>query len=84
MVRVLWSNVNQEANREPGIYRPKITAIVRRVTPMMVASTVFPFRNLNIHIPINKAIGMVEAMVNVPQELSDKALMTLDLVLPWQ
>jgi len=34
---------------------------------MMVASTVFPFLNLNIQRPMKTAIGMVLAMVKVPQ-----------------
>jgi hypothetical protein len=46
------------------------------MTPMIVASVVFSFLNLNIQKPMNTAIGIVIAMVNVPHELSAKAFTT--------
>ena len=43
---------------------------------MMVASTTFPLRNRNIHMPMKMAIGMVDAMVKSPQDDSLRAFTT--------
>src|SRR5690242_11838380 len=50
------------------IQPPKKTAPSVRLAPMMEASTVFPGRNLYIHRPTSRAIGIVQAIVKVPQE----------------
>src|SRR3954467_2986986 len=50
------------------IQPPRKTAPSVRVAPTIDASTVFPGRSLYIHRPTSRAIGIVQAMVNVPQE----------------
>jgi hypothetical protein len=75
-VKVFLSNENHEAKGDDGIYFPKATASVSRITPITVASFVLPGLNLNIQIPMNIAIGIVAAMVKVPHELSARAFTT--------
>ena len=53
-----------------------MTAQVSSIIPAMVASATFPFRILNIHNPMARAMGIVAAMVNNPHELSVSALTT--------
>src|SRR5476651_435441 len=54
---------------EPGIKLPAMVAAKTPTPPMRDASTTWPLRILYIHRPTNRAIGMVQAIVNVPQEL---------------
>src|SRR6476620_3298201 len=50
------------------IQPPRKTAPSVRVAPTIDASTVFPGRTLYIHRPTSRAIGIVQAIVNVPHE----------------
>ena len=43
-------------------------------TPMTVASAILPFRKRYMYSPMKSAMGMVAAIVKVPQELSRKAI----------
>ncbi len=61
---------------ESGMYFPKITAADKSSTPIIVASATRPLRNLNIHTPMKRAMGMVEAIVKVPHDDSASAFTT--------
>src|SRR4051794_10115255 len=50
------------------IQPPRKTAPSVRAAPTIDASTVLPGRSLYIQRPTSRAIGIVQAMVNVPQE----------------
>src|SRR5262249_9441874 len=67
-VCVLVSEKNG-ASGEPGIQLPAITAASVARAPISDASTTRPLRILYMYSPTNSAIGMVQAMVNVPQLL---------------
>ena len=57
-------------------YRPPTSAISSSTMPTAVASRVRPGRHTFIQKPIRSAIGMVQAMVNMPHGLSRSALTT--------
>src|SRR3954468_16646013 len=70
-VQMVCSRVS-EKNRShdaPGIQSPATTAASVRTPPMSDASTTRPGRMRYIHSPTSRAIGIVQAMVNVPHEL---------------
>src|SRR4051812_15743298 len=50
------------------MYPPRNTAPSVNAAPTSDASTTLPGRSLYIHRPTSRAIGIVQAMVNVPQE----------------
>ncbi len=53
---------------DPGAIIPPMKVAARvRAAPMSDASTTFPGRILYMYRPTNKAMGIVQAMVNVPQ-----------------
>src|SRR4051794_24946089 len=54
---------------EPGIDAPAIVAASTPAAPSNEASTTFPLRNRYMYQPTARAIGTVQAIVNVPQEL---------------
>jgi len=55
---------------------PARTPAISSTTPIMDASVTLPGLIRYIHWPIRKAIGIVQAMVNTPQALSESALTT--------
>src|SRR4051812_32113484 len=54
---------------EPGIDAPAIVAASTATAPTSDASTTRPLRNRYMYQPTNRAIGIVQAIVNVPHEL---------------
>src|SRR3954470_20776961 len=48
---------------------PRIVAPIVSTPPITDASTTWPGRSLYMYSPTNSAIGIVQAIVNVPQEL---------------
>src|SRR5271165_5394289 len=58
-----------DSSGDPGIKLPATVAASTPTAPMSDASTTRPLRILYIHNPTNNAMGMVHAMVKVPQEL---------------
>src|SRR3954452_24109075 len=60
---------NHGSSPDPGIKTPANVAASTAAAPITDASTVFPGRNLDMYQPTNSAIGIVQAIVNVPQEL---------------
>ena len=58
-----------------AIFSPYITANKTRITPIIDASVIF-CGLIFLYIPTNIAIGIVAAIVNVPQALSLKAFTT--------
>ena len=70
--------VNHGARKEPGIRLPITTLATTPMTPMMLASAIFPGRIRYIQSPTNSAIGIVMAIVNVPHGLSRKAFTTVN------
>src|SRR3954470_13962671 len=57
------------SSREPGIDAPATVAAGTATAPTSGASTTSPLRKRYMYQPTNRAIGMVQAIVNVPQEL---------------
>src|SRR5436309_4176320 len=68
--RIVWSRLreNQPSSGEPGTQLPTTTAPMVSTPPMSDASTTFPGRMRYIHRPVKSAIGIVQAMVNVPHD----------------
>ncbi len=68
---MVWSRLSEKnrSSGEPGTQCPATTAASVRATPMTDASTTRPGRMRYIHSPTSSAIGIVQAMVNVPHEL---------------
>src|SRR5713226_4053134 len=64
-----FESENIEANCEPGIQLPTITAARTARTPISVASPILPLRIRYIQRPMKSPMGMVQAIVKVPQEL---------------
>src|SRR5262249_21701154 len=65
-----------EKNRshiDPGIQWPAMVTAIVAAAPISDASRIFPRRNLYIYRPTNSAIGIVQAIVNVPHELPGTA-----------
>src|SRR3954447_12607044 len=60
---------NRASDGEPGIEAPATVAASTATAPTSEASTTFPLRKRYMYQPTNRAIGMVQAIVNVPQEL---------------
>ena len=60
---------NNGSSGEPGINRPKTVTATTATAPISDASTTCPLRIRYMYKPTKSAIGMVQAMVNVPQEL---------------
>src|SRR6516164_6881402 len=60
---------NAPSNGEPGIQLPATVAASTATAPMIDASTTLPLRSRYMYRPTNRAIGIVQAIVNVPQEL---------------
>src|SRR6266849_10938481 len=57
-----------DSSDDPGIHRPTTVAATTPTAPIRDASTTCPRRILYMYRPTKKAIGMVQAMVNVPQD----------------
>src|SRR5579883_1176675 len=57
------------SSREPGTQFPATTAARISAPPMSDASTTRPGRRRYMYSPTRSATGIVQAMVNVPQEL---------------
>ena len=57
------------SSAEPGIQLPAAVAASVAAAPISDASTTCPLRILYMYRPIKSAIGTVQAIVNVPQEL---------------
>ena len=70
------SNVNQDATSDWETIRPTANATSRSATPKTVTSPIRPGRNFWRVNPIKKAIGIVIAIVNVPQAFRYKAFTT--------
>src|SRR5690348_13225257 len=60
---------NNHSTDDPGTQCPTTTAASTRAPPITDASATRPGRMRYIHRPTNRAIGTVQAMVNVPHEL---------------
>src|SRR5262252_7988047 len=76
---MIVSSRDSEKNRssaEPGIQCPAIVTPIVAAAPMSDASRIFPLRILYMYQPTNSAIGIVQAMVNVPQELPGTSCVT--------
>src|SRR5262249_45378440 len=57
------------SSREPGIKAPANVAASTAAAPRSDASRILPLRRRYMYQPTKRAIGIVQAMVNVPQEL---------------
>src|SRR5262249_46523361 len=62
-------NEKYGSRNEPGTRLPATVAPRTPIPPMIEASATLPLRILYIHRPTNSAMGIVQAMVKVPQEL---------------
>ena len=61
---------------EPGIQPPMTVAANVAAAPISEASTTRPLRMRYMYSPTNSAIGIVQAIVNVPQELPGTCCLT--------
>src|SRR5262245_36419798 len=57
------------SSAEPGIQFPATVTPVGAAAPHSEASTTRPLRSLYMYRPTSSAMGIVQAMVNAPQEL---------------
>src|SRR5947209_1759916 len=71
MAPMVWSRDSSKSGRklDSGIHAPATVAASTPAAPTSDASTTFPLRNRYMYQPTNSAIGIVQAMVNVPHEL---------------
>src|SRR5262245_22112863 len=67
---------NQSAKGEPGIQLPATVTPIVAAAPISDASTTRPLRKRYMYSPTRSAIGTVQAIVNVPQELPGTACET--------
>src|SRR5262245_13342741 len=68
-VASLFSEKMPRRTAESATQRPATVAASTPAAPINDASTTRPLRILYIYRPTNKAMGIVQAIVNVPQEL---------------
>src|SRR6478736_1759041 len=61
---------------EPGIQWPAIVTPIVAAAPISEASRILPLRSLYMYSPTKSAIGIVQAIVNVPQELPGTSCVT--------
>src|SRR4051794_6425604 len=68
---MVWSRDSSKKGRrlDSGTQAPAIVAASTPAAPTSEASTTLPLRNRYMYQPTNSAIGIVQAMVNVPHEL---------------
>src|SRR5436309_1219211 len=68
---MVWSRDSSKKgpSLDPGIAAPATVAASTPTAPTSEASTTRPLRNRYMYQPTNSAIGIVQAMVNVPHEL---------------
>src|SRR3954463_8405873 len=71
MAKIVHSRdrLNIGSSRGPGMYAPATVAARTPTAPSSDASTTFPLRNRYMYQPTSNAIGIVQAIVNVPHEL---------------
>ena len=69
MVCSLRQARRSRSSGEPGIQAPATVAASTAAAPIKDASTTRPLRSRYMYQPTNKAIGIVHAIVNMPQEL---------------
>src|SRR3954454_22236519 len=60
---------NKGPSDEVGIDAPAIVAASTATAPTSDAATTYPLRKRYMYQPTNRAIGIVQAIVNVPHEL---------------
>src|SRR3954464_15713573 len=71
MAAIVWSRESRKnrSTGEPGTSAPAYVAASTPAAPTSEASTTLPLRNRYMYQPTNRAIGIVQAIVNVPHEL---------------